>query len=173
MQQANAYIGTPQNRVDGRAKVTGGTKYAAEFEAPDLAYGIVVSSAMAKGRIKSIDASEALAVPGVLQVFTHENRSRTAWFDRNFRDETAPPGSPFRPLYDDKIVYSGQPIALVVAEEFELAAHAASLVRIEYEIDTHMTDLYLRRDEAYVPPKKRSNVKPPPSPRGDAEGAFD
>jgi xanthine dehydrogenase YagR molybdenum-binding subunit len=172
MQQANAYIGTTQNRVDGRAKVTGEAKYAAEFEAPDLAYGIVVSSAIAKGRITSIDASAALAVPGVLQVFTHENRPRTAWFDRNFRDETAPPGSPFRPLYDDRIVYSGQPIALVVAEEFELAAHAASLVRVEYEVDAHMTDLDLRRSEAYVPPKKRSNVKPPPSPRGDAEDAF-
>jgi xanthine dehydrogenase YagR molybdenum-binding subunit len=172
MQPANAYIGTPQNRVDGRAKVTGEAKYAAEFDAPDLAYGIVVSSAIAKGRIKSIDTSAALAVPGVLQVFTHENRSRTAWFDRNFRDETAPPGSPFRPLYDEGIVYSGQPVALVVAEEFELAAHAASLVRIEYETDAHMTDLDLRRSEAYVPPKKRSNVKPPPSPRGDAEGAL-
>ena len=45
----------------------------------------------------------------------------------------APPGSPFRPLYDDKIVYSGQPVALVVAESFELARYAASLVRVEYE----------------------------------------
>ncbi|WP_262269341.1 xanthine dehydrogenase family protein molybdopterin-binding subunit [Microvirga yunnanensis] len=172
MQQANAYIGTPQNRVDGRAKVTGEAKYAAEFDAPDLAYGIVVSGAIAKGRIASIDPSEALAVPGVLQVFTHENRPRTAWFDHKFRDETAPPGSPFRPLYDDKVIYSGQPVALVVAESFELAAHAASLVRVAYETDAHMTDLDLRRSEAYVPPKKRSGVKAPPSPRGDAEGAF-
>lgn len=172
MQQPNAYIGTPQNRVDGRAKVTGGAKYAAEFEAQDLAFGIVVSSAIAKGRIKSIDTSAALAVPGVLQVFTHENRPRTAWLDRNFRDETAPPGSPFRPLYDDKVIYSGQPVALVVAEEFELAAHAASLVRVEYETEPHMTDLDFKRSEAYVPPKKRSGVKPPPSPRGDAEGVF-
>ncbi|MBQ0822726.1 xanthine dehydrogenase family protein molybdopterin-binding subunit [Microvirga sp. HBU67558] len=172
MQQANAYIGTPQNRVDGRAKVTGEAKYAAEFDAPDLAYGIVVSGAIAKGRIASIDTSAALAVPGVLQVFTHENRPRTAWFDHKFRDETAPPGSPFRPLYDDKVIYSGQPVALVIAESFELAAHAASLVRVAYETDAHMTDLDLRRSEAYVPPKKRSGVKAPPSPRGDAEDAF-
>ena len=172
MQQANSYIGTPQNRVDGRAKVTGEAKYAAEFDAPDLAYGIVVSGAIAKGRIASIDASAALAVPGVLQVFTHENRSRTAWLDRNYRDDTAPPGSPFRPLYDDQVVYSGQPVALVVAEEFEIAAHAASLVRVEYETDAHMTDLDLKRHDAYVPPRKRSGVKSPPSPRGDAEEAF-
>ena len=83
MLQANGYVGVPQNRVDGRAKVTGVARYAAEFNAPDLAYGIVVSSAIAKGRITSIDASAALAVPGVIQVFTHENRSRTAWIDRN------------------------------------------------------------------------------------------
>ncbi|MFC4172114.1 xanthine dehydrogenase family protein molybdopterin-binding subunit [Microvirga sp. GCM10011540] len=172
MQQPTGYIGTPQSRVDGRAKVTGEAKYAAEFDAPDLAYGIVVTSAIAKGRIKSVDTSAALAVAGVLQVFTHENRAKTAWFDRNFRDETAPPGSPFRPLYDDRVIYSAQPIALVVAEEFEIAAYAASLVRVEYETETHMTDLDVKRHEAYVPPRKRSNVKPPPSPRGDAEGAF-
>ncbi|WP_230533397.1 xanthine dehydrogenase family protein molybdopterin-binding subunit [Microvirga roseola] len=173
MLQEKGYIGTPRNRVDGRAKVTGEAKYAAEFDAPDLAYGIVVSSAIAKGRIASIDADAALAVPGVLQVFTHENRPRTAWFDINFRDETAPPGSPFRPLYDDKVVYSGQPVALVVAESFEIAAYAASLVRIAYEPETHMTDLDIQRDEAYVPPRKRTGVKRPPSPRGDPDGAFE
>ncbi|GEO14263.1 xanthine dehydrogenase family protein molybdopterin-binding subunit [Microvirga aerophila] len=172
MLQANGYIGVPQNRVDGRAKVTGAAQYAAEFDAPNLAYGIVVSSAIAKGRITSIDASAALAVPGVIQVFTHENRSRTAWFDRSYRDETAPPGSPFRPLYDDAVVYSGQPVALVVAEEYEIAACAASLVQIEYETDTHLTDIDLAKNEAYAPPRKRSGVKEPPSPRGDAEEAF-
>jgi xanthine dehydrogenase YagR molybdenum-binding subunit len=172
MLQANGYVGAPQNRVDGRAKVTGAAQYAAEFDAPNLAYGIVVSSAIAKGRITSIDASAALAVPGVIQVFTHENRSRTAWLDRNYRDETAPPGSPFRPLYDDAVVYSGQPVALVVAEEYEIAAYAASLVQVEYETDTHLTDIDLAKNEAYAPPRKRSGVKAPPSPRGDAEEAF-
>lgn len=172
MLKAQGYVGSPQNRVDGRAKVTGEARYAAEFDTPDLVYGIVISSVIAKGRIKSIDSSAALAVPGVVQVFTHENRSRTAWLDRNYRDETAPPGSPFRPLYDDHVVYSGQPIALVVAEEFEVAAYAASLVRVEYETGTHMTDLDIKRSEAYVPPKKRSGVKAPPSPRGDAGEAF-
>ena len=132
MPQTKSYLGTAQNRVDGRAKVTGAAKYAAEFNTPGLAHGVVVSSAIAKGRINSIDASAALALPGVLQVFTHQNRPRTAWFSRSHRDIVAPPGSPFRPLYDDKVVYSGQPIALVVAEDFDIASYAASLVRIEY-----------------------------------------
>ena len=108
---------------------------------PNLAYGYVVSSAIAKGRITHIDASEALKLPGVLQVFTHENAPSLAWFDRSYRDQIAPPGSPFRPLYDDKIQYSGQPVALVVAETFELARYAASLVRVEYEREPHVTDL--------------------------------
>ncbi len=69
------YIGTPTSRVDGRAKVTGAAKYAAEFNAPDLAYGSVVGATIAKGRITGIDASEALAVAGVLDVLTHTEPS--------------------------------------------------------------------------------------------------
>ncbi|MDQ3585200.1 MAG: xanthine dehydrogenase family protein molybdopterin-binding subunit, partial [Acidobacteriota bacterium] len=105
MATATNYIGQPTSRVDGRAKVTGEAKYAAEYNVPNLLYGYVVSSEIAKGKITKIDSSGALALEGVLQVFTHENRPRTAWFDRRYRDEIAPPGSPFRPLYDDKVLY--------------------------------------------------------------------
>jgi xanthine dehydrogenase YagR molybdenum-binding subunit len=172
MPQAGRYVGTAQNRVDGRAKVTGAAKYAAEYNVPGLAHGVVVSSAIAKGRIRSIDASAALAVPGVLQVFTHENRPRAASSSsRSYSDEVAPPGSPFRPLYDDRVVFSGQPIALVVAEAFGVATYAASLVRVEYEVETHTTDLDLVRGDAYEPPEKRFGA--PPDPRGDAARAFD
>ena len=126
---------------------------------------------MAKGRITHIDASEALKLPGVLQVFTHENAPSLAWFDRSYRDQIAPPGSPFRPLYDDKIQYSAQPIALVVAETFELARYAASLVQVEYTREPHVTDLAETRDRAYEP-KTRLGMEPPPKPRGDADHAF-
>lgn len=166
------YIGQPRSRVDGRAKVTGEAKYAAEFNVPNLAYGYVVSSEIARGKITKIDAGDALALDGVLQVFTHENRPRTAWFDRSYRDETAPPGSPFRPLYDDNVLYNGQPIALVVAEEFEIARYAASLVRVEYEAQPHVTDLNEKREEGYEP-KMRSGIPPPPKPRGNPEKTFD
>jgi len=92
------YIGKPINRVDGRAKVTGEAKYAAEYNVPNLTYGVVVSSAIAKGNITNIETSAALAVKGVLQVFTHKNRPNLAWFDRSYKDEVSVPGSPFRPL---------------------------------------------------------------------------
>jgi xanthine dehydrogenase YagR molybdenum-binding subunit len=166
-----AYIGHPTSRVDGRAKVTGAAKYAAEYHVPNLAYGYVVSSAIAKGRITHIDVREALALPGVLHVFTHENAPSLAWFDRSYRDQVAPSGSPFRPMYDDKIYYSGQPIALVVADTFELARYAATLVRVEYTLAPHVTDVAATPDRAYEP-KTRLGMEPPPKPRGDADHAF-
>ena len=173
MATATNYIGRPQSRVDGRAKVTGEAKYAAEYNVPNLAYGYVVSSEIAKGKITRIDASAALTLEGVVQVFTHENRPSLAWFDRSYRDEVSVPGSPFRPLYDNEVKYNGQPIALVVAEEFEIARYAATLVRVEYEAEPHVTDLNEQREEAYEPKKTRSEVPPPAKPRGNAEKAFE
>ncbi|WP_210464849.1 xanthine dehydrogenase family protein molybdopterin-binding subunit [Rufibacter roseolus] len=165
------YTGTPANRVDGRAKVTGEAKYAAEFEVPGLLYGVVVNSAIAKGKIKHMDTSAALQLPGVHQVFTHENRPGYSWFDKHHQDEDAPPGSPFRPLGSNEIKFSMQPIALVVADTYELARYAALLVHVEYEAQPHETDLEANLPRAYKPKKYKS---PPPSdPRGDAAGAFD
>lgn len=173
MSETATHVGMARSRVDGRAKVTGAARYAAEFNVPGLTHGYVVSSTIARGRIARIDTDAALAVPGVLTVITHANRPRTAWLDRSHRDDVAPPGSPFRPLYDDRIAYSGQPVALVVAEDFGIARHAASLVQVVYETEEHVTDLESRRAEAYDPPRKRSGINPPPKARGDAQQAFD
>jgi xanthine dehydrogenase YagR molybdenum-binding subunit len=160
------YIGTGTSRVDGRAKVTGEAKYAGEFYASGLVYGSVIESTIPKGRIARIDASEALRVGGVLEVLTHENRPSMAESDEAWKDDVAPEeGSPFRPLYDDKIKFSGQPIALVLAEEWEIARYAASLVRIEYEKEAFVTDLHRERDRGFV-------VKKPEKPRGDVEKAY-
>jgi len=67
------YIGTSTSRLDGVAKVTGAAKYAAEFNVPGLAFGSVVTSTIAKGRIARIDRSAALGVQSVLEVLTHDN----------------------------------------------------------------------------------------------------
>jgi Aldehyde oxidase and xanthine dehydrogenase, a/b hammerhead domain/Uncharacterised protein family (UPF0149) len=115
------YIGTATSRVDGHAKVTGAAKYAGEFNMPGLAHASVVTSPIAKGRIARIDASEALSVEGVLDVLTHQHRPAMASADSDYKDDVAPEGSPYRPLYDDRILFSGQPLALVVAEEPEVA----------------------------------------------------
>jgi xanthine dehydrogenase YagR molybdenum-binding subunit len=165
------YIGQPISRIDGHAKVTGAAKYAAEHNIPHLAYGFVVSSAIAKGKITKIHTEEALQLEGVLEVFTHENAPPTAKLDKSFQDDVAPPGSPFRPLHDDKVLFSGQPIALVVAETFELARYAASLVRVEYQSEAHETDLKAKRNQARDP-KPREYIDPPHPPRGDTAKAF-
>ena len=162
---ATSYLGKPTSRVDGRAKVTGTAKYAAEYNVPGLAHGVVVSSAIAKGRIKRIDVAAALAVDGVLDVFTHAHRPKLASSDKKYEDEVAPSGSPFRPLYDDRIRFSGQPIALVVAEEFEIARFAASLVRVEYEQQPHVTDFEAQRE--------RATASKPATARGKPARAFE
>ncbi|PKN62943.1 MAG: aldehyde oxidase [Deltaproteobacteria bacterium HGW-Deltaproteobacteria-15] len=165
-----AYIGKPISRVDGRAKVTGGAKYAAEYTFRDLVYGCVVSSTIAKGKIRAIDAADALRLPGVLQVFTHENSPRHGKSDNDYTDDVAPPGSPFRPLYNDEVRFSAQPVALVVANTFELAQYAASLIRIEYESSEHATDLYGERERAYEPKPRDFIVLR--GKRGNADKAF-
>jgi xanthine dehydrogenase YagR molybdenum-binding subunit len=172
MLKNDLHVGSPRSRVDGPAKVTGTATYAAEFAAPDLLYAYIVESAVARGRISAIDSAAAEAVPGVLKVFTHENRPKTAWFTYKYQDQVGPPGSPFRPLASDEIQYSGQPIALVVAESFDVARHAASLVRVSYERQAHETNLDRARYGSYEPPKVRTGIAPPPKPRGDATKAF-
>jgi len=166
------HIGKPQRRYDGKAKVTGAAKYAAEHPADDLAYGVVVSSAIAKGKITKINLEAALSLPGVLQVLTHENRPSTAWFNKKYKDDDAPAGDHFRPLRDEKIHYSGQPVALVIAETFEAARRGAALVDITYEAAPHQTSLHAGLDELYRPARTKLGYEKPPKPRGDSAKAF-
>ncbi len=160
------YIGTSISRVDGRAKVTGEAKYAADFNTGGLVYGAVVTSTIAKGRIKGLDTSAAKSVDGVLDVLTHENRPHLANADQAWKDDVAPEkGSPFRPLYDDKVRFNHQPVALVLAEEWEVALFAATLIRVEYEEQLHVSDLHAERAKAFT-------MEKPEKPRGDAAKAY-
>lgn len=173
MLKNDIHVGSPRNRVDGPAKVTGKATYAAEFAKTDLVHAYIVGSSIARGRITGIDVAAAGAVPGVIKIFTHENRPRTAWFSFRHKTMVGPPGRPFRPLYSDEIQYSGQPIVLVVAESFDVARHAASLVKVAYEQHPHETDLGRARRDSYEPPRRRLGIAPPPKPRGDAAKAYD
>ncbi|WP_028349226.1 xanthine dehydrogenase family protein molybdopterin-binding subunit [Bradyrhizobium murdochi] len=161
-----SYIGSATSRVDGRAKVTGEAKYAGEFNVPGLVHGYVVESTIPKGRIVRIDISGALEVDGVIDVLTHRNRPQMADNDDAYKDEVATEkGSPYRPLYDDIVLFSGQPLALVLAEDWETARVAASLVKVEYQKAPHVTDLHAERANAFA-------IDKPEEPRGDAEKAF-
>ncbi|HET8611367.1 MAG TPA: xanthine dehydrogenase family protein molybdopterin-binding subunit [Sphingomonas sp.] len=162
-------IGEPLRRVDGPVKTTGRARYAAEFPAESLLYGVAVSSAIAQGRIAAIRTARAEAAPGVVLVMTHENAPPTADSDKAWADQIAPKGAPFRPLGDDRIRFSQQPVALVVAESFEAARHAARLVEVDYEVEPPVTDF---AHAALYDPKGDGNYEPSPR-RGDARAAYD
>jgi xanthine dehydrogenase YagR molybdenum-binding subunit len=166
---ATNILGKPTSRVDGRAKVTGAAKYAAEHNVPGLAHAFVVTSTIAKGRIARIDMADALAVDGVIAVLTHANRPKMAASHEKYSDDIAPGGKPFRPLHDDRICFSFQPIALVVAEEPEIARFAASLLRIQYKPERHETDFESRRGHAIV---AKGNGETHSHKRGKAGKAF-
>ncbi|MDR0280102.1 MAG: xanthine dehydrogenase family protein molybdopterin-binding subunit [Paucimonas sp.] len=158
--------GQALDRVDGPAKVTGSARYAGEFPDEGLLYGSVVNSHVARGRIRHIDCDAALAVPGVVAVLHHLNRPPMAGDDESYEDADAAHGQPFRPLFNDRVLYSGQPLALVIATSLELARHAGSLLRIEIETAPHQTDLLAALDQAHDAPAEL------PKPRGDFDAAF-
>ncbi|MDQ3747551.1 MAG: xanthine dehydrogenase family protein molybdopterin-binding subunit [Acidobacteriota bacterium] len=140
------YIGKEMSRVDGVAKVSGKAKYAAEFQVSNPAYGYLAMSRIAKGAIKTIDASAAEKSPGVIKVFTHLNALKVADKDKAFRA-----------LQSDKIVFSNQPIALVVAETFEQARAAANLISATYAKEKSTTDAKQAQTIAARSGKPRGN----------------
>ncbi len=161
------------SRIDGPAKVTGQARYAAEHSAPDMAYGVVVNSTIAKGRITALHLDKARAVPGVLDILSHLHRPKTRKLDLFYKDMTAPGGSPFKPFYSDGVLYSGQPVALVLAETFEAARYAASLVQVDYEKEPHQTDLLANLYRSHKPSRLKAGFSPPPKPTGDADAAYE
>lgn len=167
-------VGQPVNRLEGHLKVTGAAKYAAEYEAAGLLYGYVVSSPVTKGKIRSIDDRAARAVDGVVEIITHENRMATAAFDIQYADMDAPPGTVLKPLDNAEIHCNGQPIALVVAADFETARYAASLMRFEFDEQAFETDVFVNIGNARAPKKGLATAlkPPPPKPQGDFEKVY-
>ena len=145
-------IGRPIDRVDGRLKVTGAARYAAEFALPHLCHAAIVQSTVPSARIAQIDTREAERSPGVLFVMTHANapslpqKGRAAF--------NPPAGRTLSLLQDDVVHYNGEPIALVVADTFERATAAASKVRVGYTPQAAMLDFDEAKRNAHVPTTK-------------------
>jgi xanthine dehydrogenase YagR molybdenum-binding subunit len=118
-------------RVDGRLKVTGAAKYSAEYTPAGLTYGVLVGSTITKGSITAIDTKAALKAPGVLAIITHLNAPKVPG-DQPEKDKKAGHKGALKVFYDDKIYYNGQPVAIVIADTFERAQFAASLVKAQY-----------------------------------------
>ena len=155
-------VGRPTDRIDGPRKATGTATYAYEWHdiGPKPAYGYVLGSAIAKGRIASIDLRAAKAASGVLAIVTAENAGRLG--KGNFNTAKL--------LGGPEIDHYHQAIAVVIAETFEQARAAAELVRVNYVRAQGRYDLAAAKDTAISP--ERITGGPPDSAVGDFARAF-
>jgi xanthine dehydrogenase YagR molybdenum-binding subunit len=169
-------VGKPLSRVDGRLKVTGQARYAAEWQVPGLAHAALVLSTIPRGTVTGIDASAAEISPGVLAVISHRNAPRVSLPQRAKAGVDPAVGDPLQPLQDDKVYYNGQPVAVVVADTFELAVQAAGLVRVRYREQRAVTEFAAAMADAFTPGRHKSSDrdtrKPADYHRGDADKAL-
>jgi len=157
--------GAPLNRLDGVQKVTGAAKYAYEYPVEGVTYVFPVQSTIAKGRVVSIDASAARALPGVIAMLSHENAPRIAPLD----------DQDLAVFQSDAVAYRGQFVAAVVAETLETARQAASMVAVRYEDQPHDVELRADRSDLYKPeyvPQKAAPFYAADSAQGDVEAAL-
>ena len=155
-------IGHPADRIDGPLKTTGKAPYAYERHdaAPDAAYGYVVGSAIAKGKITSMDLARAKAAPGVLAIVTAENAGKLGKGKMNIATLLGGPA----------IEHYHQAVAVVIAETFEQARAAAQLVQVSYSQENGSYDLAAGKAGATKP--KGEGEEAPDSSFGDFAGAF-
>ena len=159
-------VGKPLDRIDGPLKTTGTAPYAYERHdvARDQAYGHVLGSGIAKGRITAMDTAAAKAAPGVLAVVTTLETPR---LEKGPMNTASLFGGP-------EIQHYHQAIAVVVAETFEQARDAAAMIRVEYARQPGRFDLAAEAPNAEpVGGDSGEGSGAPPEERvGDFEGAF-
>jgi xanthine dehydrogenase YagR molybdenum-binding subunit len=164
---STASVGKPLDRVDGRQKVTGKAAYSAEIRVANVAYAVIVTSTVANGKVGNIEARAAERSPGVLTVMTHKNAPKLPGGGGIGKSG----GRVLQLLQDDRVLYDGQPIAVVVADTFEHATRAASLLDVHYDAGTAHVALRVDDPSAFPPPTSPPRA-PPDSSRGDIDGAF-
>jgi xanthine dehydrogenase YagR molybdenum-binding subunit len=133
MSVAERILGAPVDRIEGGEKVQGQARYAVEYPLEGAAHVVLVTAPVAKGTIRAVDASEALALEGVLAVLTHEDAPELAETDGELGILQSP-----------RIAYRGQLVGIVVAESLETARQAERLVRLDIDVEEH--DVVLRAD---------------------------
>lgn len=152
------------DRVDAVQKVTGTAKYSAEYNLPGMVYGVLACSNITKGTIQAIDTKASENAPGVLTVITHLNAPALPGF-KKFAEGATGIRRGYRVFTDNIIRFNGQPIAIVVADSFERATYAASLIKANYQKETFNTDL----DEAIKKEKPLEGNEFKDYTRGDAD----
>ncbi|MFM9609367.1 xanthine dehydrogenase family protein molybdopterin-binding subunit [Streptomyces niveiscabiei] len=142
-----AVVGTAHSRVEGRDKVAGAARYAAEVPLARLAHGWLVLSTVARGRVRSVEADPVLTMPGVLTVLHHENAPRLDTDYVSFLGGAPDPTSAV--FQHDRVTHMGWPVALVVAETPEQAREAADALVVHYDQEPHDTAFSTDRRDAY------------------------
>jgi xanthine dehydrogenase YagR molybdenum-binding subunit len=154
-------VGQPISRVDGPLKTTGTAPYA--YDRYDVvanqAYGYILGSAIAKGRITSINLSAAKAYPGVISIVTYQNAGKLGKGKLNTAHLLGGP----------EIQHYHQAIAIVVAETFEQARAAAHLIQVKYERAKGYFDLQAEKHKGVA---KGDSGGPGESAVGDFEAAY-
>jgi xanthine dehydrogenase YagR molybdenum-binding subunit len=125
-------MGEPVPRIDGRLKVTGEARYPSDFPVNNPAFAFLVTSPIAKGKITAMDDHDARAVPGVLDIFTHEN---TGDLKKISYDASGGGASTSIQEYGPEIKHDGQIVAMVVADTFEAAREAAYKFKVSYSTE--------------------------------------
>ncbi|MET9591733.1 xanthine dehydrogenase family protein molybdopterin-binding subunit [Streptomyces sp. NPDC006516] len=162
MSESPQALGAPVVRREGRDKVTGTARYAAEHTEPGCLYGWIVPAGVASGRVTAIRTADALAVPGVHTVLTHDNAPRLE----------EPDDPILAVLQNDRVPHRGWPVALVLAETPESARAGAEAVHVDYATTGH--DVVLTADHpGLYTPEKANGGYPAVRERGDAGRAFD
>jgi xanthine dehydrogenase YagR molybdenum-binding subunit len=156
-------IGQAVTRIDGKLKVSGGARYAADHPIENVAYGFGVPSTVGSARIAAIDSTEAERMPGVLAVLHHGNTEKL-FRPANAFEESSRAGESRPPFEDDTVYYYGQFVALVVAETLEQAQAAGAHVKIQYEAKPPL--VYLSQAPAPSDPPNAKYM------RGDADAAY-
>jgi xanthine dehydrogenase YagR molybdenum-binding subunit len=162
-----AMIGQPLIRVDGRAKVTGAAKFAAEFELPNLAHAVLVTSTIANGTITRMDTAAADKAPGVVAILTPGNAPQLP--KKGEAGVNPPAGRVLQLLQTPEVHYNNQPIAVVVAESLNEAFLAASLIKVKYQEQPPKLDFEAGFDDAH--PGK--NKVPPMLTAGNVPAGFE
>lgn len=140
--------------------MTGGATYVAEFLVKDVAHGVLVLITVARGEVTKIDTAAAEKAPSVLAVITHRNAGKGVLPEKVKALVDPKVGRPLQALQDDQVHYHGQPIAVVVADTFERATHAATLVRATYDEAKAVLDFVAPRPEDSRLMRRRRTAPP-------------
>ncbi|MGH3729998.1 MAG: xanthine dehydrogenase family protein molybdopterin-binding subunit, partial [Micromonosporaceae bacterium] len=160
-------VGTSPQRPDGALKVTGEFAYSSDLWHEDMLWGTTLRSPHPRARIRGIDIAEALRVPGVYAVLTHEDVPGKKLFGMHIADQPV--------LAADQVRYQGEAVAIVAADHPETARRAAARISVDYDVQEPVTDAWRAIHDPECPKLHETGnlVRHQPVRRGDVAAARD